>query len=93
MFTKTKTALVAALVIGSASVAMADDRYYPPEQIDNYAYSNPSQSNPSYNQAPAWAPRGTVIEGRNVGVAGSDLLSLPNEQRRQIDRNSADFNS
>jgi hypothetical protein len=92
MFTKTKTALVAAIVIGSASVAMADDLWYPPESVDNTRASNPQAQ---YQQAaPIAQPRASLIEGRNVGIAGQGgFYSLQNEQRQQLDRNSADFNS
>jgi hypothetical protein len=92
MFTNIKTALVAALVIGSASVAMADDLWYPPESVDNTRASNPqAQYQPA---APVAQPRGVLIEGRNVGVAGQgNFYNLQNEQRQQLDRNSSDFNS
>ena len=95
MTTKTKTALVAALVLGSASVAFADDLPY---SADKAAYlRNPNAPVPTYNeQAPAYQPaapaavfRGQLIEGRNVGVQEQ----VPSEQKHWLDRNPIDFNS
>jgi hypothetical protein len=95
MINKTKTALVAALVLGSASVAFADDLPYTAEKS---AYlRNPNAPIPTYNeQAPAYQPaapaavfRGQLIEGRNVGVQEQ----VPAEQKRSYDRSAIDFNS
>lgn len=92
MITKTKTALIAALVLSSASVALADDLPYTAEK--NAYLRNPNAPVPTYNEAaPAAQIRGQVIEGRNVGVDFGAQGTVPSEQKRWFDRNSIDFNS
>jgi hypothetical protein len=96
MINKTKTALVAALVLGSASVAFADDLPYTAEKA---AYlRNPNAPVPTYNeQAPAYQPaapaavRGQLFEGRNVGISVQE--QVPSDQQHWFDRNAIDFNS
>jgi hypothetical protein len=101
MISKTKTALVAALVIGSASVALADDLPYTAEKA---AYlHNPNAPVPTYNEAApayeqpayqiAYAPqvRGQLIEGRNVGVSFEQ--TVPAEQKHWYERAPIDFNT
>jgi hypothetical protein len=88
MINKTKTALVAALVLSSASTAFA---------VDVTRNADRDRGFTSYQEsAPAQQPRGQVtrgqlIEGRNVGV-GFDQF-VPAEQKRSYDRNAIDFNS
>jgi hypothetical protein len=97
MISKTKTALVAALVIGSASVAFADDLPYTAEKAAYF--HNPNAPVPTYNEAapayeqPAYATqvRGQLIEGRNVGVSFEQ--AVPAEQKHWIERSPIDFNS
>ena len=93
MITKTKTALIAALVLSSASVALADDLPYTAEK--NAYLRNPNAPVPTYNEAaPAAQIRGQLIEGRNVGVnAPASIYQVPSEQRIWLDRTSTDFNS
>lgn len=91
--TKTKTFLVAALVLGSASAAVADTM---PFSAEEYAYlRNPNAPVPTYAQpAPAAQAGGQLIEGRNVGVGSpANIFETPSELRIQFDRNSADFRS
>lgn len=63
MFVKSKFALAAALVFGSASLALAQSG----EEIQNSAYQlNPNASVPIFaDEAPRTA---ALIEGRNVSV-------------------------
>jgi hypothetical protein len=101
MISKTKTTLVAAFVIGSASVALADDLPWTAEK-DAYLH-NPNAPVPTYNEAApafeqpayqiAYAPqvRGQLIEGRNVGVSFEQ--SVPAEQKHWYERAPIDFNS
>jgi hypothetical protein len=93
MITKTKTALIAALVLSSASVALADDAPYNAEK-DAYL-RNPNAPVPTYQQsAPAPQARGQLFEGRNVGVnAPAGIYQVPSEQRIWLDRTSTDFHS
>jgi hypothetical protein len=93
MFAKTKVTLAAVLVLGSASVALADDQPFTAEKAQ---YSrNPNAPVPTYlRSAPAAQPRGHMIEGRNVGVnAPANIYQVPSEQRGWLDRTSTDFNS
>jgi hypothetical protein len=63
MINKTKTALVAAFVLGSASAALAQSG----EEIQNSQYQlNPNAAVPVYAQS-ASQPS-ALIEGRNVAV-------------------------
>lgn len=90
MFSKTKMAVAAVLVIGSASAALADDNPYTAEK--NAYLRDPNAPVPHFLQtAPAaQAPRG-LIEGRNVGVSAP--AAIPSELKRSYDRHSVDFNS
>jgi hypothetical protein len=89
MFSKTKMAVAAALVLGSAGAALADDNPYTAEK--NAYLRNPNAPVPHFTQtAPVQAPRG-LIEGRNVGVRAP--AGIPSEQKRSFDRNAIDFNS
>jgi hypothetical protein len=88
MITKTKIALVAALVLSSASTAFAVDVARNADRdrgFTTYQESVPAQ------QLRGQATRGQLIEGRNVGV-GFDQF-VPAEQKRSYDRNAIDFNS
>ena len=89
MNTKIKTALVTALVLGSASTAFA---------VEVTQNADRDRGFTTYQQtAPAPQPRGQVIEnrglieGRNVGVDANN--GVPSEQKRSFDRNAIDFNS
>jgi len=88
MFSKTKMTIVAALVIGSAGAALADDNPYTWEK--NQYLRNPNAPVPTFLQAaPVQQTARGLIEGRNVGVR----TWAPAEQRRSLDRNAIDFNS
>jgi hypothetical protein len=87
MFSKTKMMVAAALVIGSAGAALADDMPYSAEK--NAYLRNPNAPVPHFTQtAPVQTARG-LVEGRNVGVGAW----APAEQKRSSDRNAIDFNS
>ena len=89
MITKIQTALVAALVIGSASTAFA---------AEVTANADRDRGFQSYQQtAVAPQPRGELIaraqliEGRNVGVEVQ--YPVPSDQKHWIERSPIDFNS
>jgi hypothetical protein len=87
MFSKTKMILTAALVLGSASVALADDLPYTAEK---HAYlRNPNAPVPAYLMAGQKQQAPRLIEGRNVGTWGA----VQSEQKRSFDRHAIDFNS
>jgi hypothetical protein len=83
-----KITLAAALVLGAATAAFADDMPYTAEK--NAYLRNPNAPVPTYQTSgPAQQVRGQLIEGRNVGTWGPAY----SEQKRSSDRNSIDFNS
>ena len=88
-----KVTLAAALVLGAASAAFADDMPYTAEK--NAYLRNPNAPVPTYTLPgqPLRAP-GALVEGRNVGTqkAGS-WDSMFSEQKRFYDRSATDFNS
>src|SRR5262245_6721711 len=99
MITKTKIALVAALVLGTSSAAMA---------VDVTAGADKDRGFTTYQQAAAPqlpAARGQLIEGRNVGIEGRNVgiearslgtdmeFVVPAEQMHWYERNPVDFNS
>jgi len=73
MFTKSKIALAAALILGSATASFAQGA---DEQESLSYYRSPNAQVPAYNEPYQAAPRGfetrgavaPLIEGRNVGV-------------------------
>lgn len=85
MINKTKIALVAALVLGSASTAFAVDVTRNADRDRGFTTYQESA------QPRAAQPRGQLIEGRNVGVGFEQFV--PAEQKRSYDRNAIDFNS
>ena len=90
MFTKTKITLAAALVLGAASAALADDMPYSAEK--NAYLRNPNAPVPTYQTFGQTQPvRGQLIEGRNVGMQNAG--SVYSEQKRWFDRSATDFNS
>jgi hypothetical protein len=95
MINKTKIALAAAVVLASASAALADDNPYTWEK--NQYLRNPNAPVPTYNEQAVQyqaAPRGQLFEGRNVGVpAAAPSQQIPSELKRSFDRNAIDFNS
>jgi hypothetical protein len=88
MITKTKTALVAALVLSAASAASA---------VEVSANADRDRGFTTYQATVvAQLPRGQqieygLIEGRNVGVELQNFV--PSDQKHWYDRNSIDFNS
>jgi hypothetical protein len=93
MITKTKIALVAALVLGTSSAAMA---------VDVTAGADKDRGFTTYQQQAASpqlpAARGQLIEGRNVGIEGRNLgidmeFAVPAEQMHWYERNPVDFNT
>ena len=87
MFTKTKITLAAALVLGAASAAIADDMPYTAEK--NAYLRNPNAPVPVYQLEGQKQQASRLIEGRNVGTWGT----VYSEQKRSFDRNAIDFNS
>ena len=85
----TKTALVATLVLSSASAAFAVDVSRNADRDRGFT-SYQEQTAPAQPRGQA-ITRGQLIEGRNVGVDVQN--AIPSEQRRSYDRNSVDFNS
>lgn len=89
MFTKTTTALVAAIVLASASAVLADDAPFTFEQ--NAYMRNPNAPVPTYLGNGIQAPRaqtwshGTLIEGRNLGVSRGVERDLDLAERRGRD--------
>jgi hypothetical protein len=85
-----KITLAAALVLGAASAALADDMPYTAEK--NAYLRNPNAPVPTYTLPgqPLRAPA-VLIEGRNVGTQGAG--STFSEQKRFFDRSAIDFNS
>lgn len=81
MFSKAKTALAAAFVLGTATAAFAQSG----EEIQNSQYQlNPNAAVPIYAQT-APQPQ-ALIEGRNVGVrstAGNSVAAQPTWDRFQ----------
>jgi hypothetical protein len=90
MITKTKTALVAALVLSSASTAFAVDVTAGGDKDRGFATYQQTTSAPQ-PRGQLIERRNVLIEGRNVGVGFEPFV--PAEQRRSYDRNSVDFNS
>jgi hypothetical protein len=89
----TKITLAAALVLGAASAAFADDMPYTAEK--NAYLRNPNAPVPTYTLPgqPLRAPAG-LVEGRNVGTQGAASWgSAYSEQKRSFDRSAIDFNS
>jgi hypothetical protein len=87
-----KITLAAALVLGAASAALADDYPYTAEK--NAYLRNPNAPVPTYTLPgqPLRAP--ALIEGRNVGSQKAGAWdSMFNEQKRFFDRSATDFNS
>jgi hypothetical protein len=75
MFRKSKFTLVAALVLGSASAALAQSG----EELQNSAYlKNPNAPIPLYAQS---AQHPTLIEGRNVAVQAAPVAGQAGQDR------------
>jgi hypothetical protein len=86
-----KITLAAAIVLGAASAAFADDMPYTAEK--NAYLRNPNAPVPSYTLPgqPLRAP--VLIEGRNVGSQKGTWNTPFSEQKRFFDRSATDFNS
>lgn len=85
MTTKIQSTLVAAFVLASASVALAQNAPAPVYQ----GQAAQDQTSPR-----ALQNQNRLIEGRNVGVGGSgNIYQVPAEQRIWLDRTATDFNS
>ena len=87
----TRITLAAAIVLGAASAAFADDMPYTAEK--NAYLRNPNAPVPSYTLPgqPLRAP--ALVEGRNVGTNGGAWNTPFSEQKRFFDRSATDFNS
>jgi hypothetical protein len=88
MITKTKIALVAALVLSSAPAALAANVYGNADRDRGFT---------TYQQTAPAQPRGqliesrNLIEGRNVGVGVQ--YPVPSDQQHWYERAPIDFNS
>jgi hypothetical protein len=77
MINKSRTALIAAFVLGTASAALAQSG----EEIQNSAYQlNPNAAVPVYAQSAERQP--VLIEGRNVSVRNQAVQV----QQENVDR-------
>ena len=92
MITKTKAALAAALVFGSASTAFAVDVTANADRVVSSYYQQ--------QVAPEAYARAQLFEGRNVGVQNEypinrfqDQYPVNSDQQHWYERASTDFNS
>jgi hypothetical protein len=87
-----KITLAAALVLGAASAAFADDMPYTAEK--NAYLRNPNAPVPTYTLPGQPLRTPALIEGRNVGMQKAGAWNTPfSEQKRFFDRSATDFNS
>jgi hypothetical protein len=107
MINKTALALIAAIGAGSASAAYANDLHFgygwspylsvaPTYGYSTYGYATPAPAyGYSYGYLAPAQPRAQVIAPEMGWQFGAefDRFDVPNEQKRQFDRNAADFNS
>jgi hypothetical protein len=88
MIAKSKTALVAALVLSAASAASAANVTANADRDRGFTtYQTAAVTQQPHGQQVEYG----LIEGRNVGVDWQNFV--PSDQKHWYDRNSIDFNS